>query len=185
MIIKCLLGSAILLLFSYFVFRIMVKNDYSRKLKLSPVSYILEFLVFLFHAHFIYLITPVNWPEIVPLPDSEVLRLISLILIFIGLIIVIIAFFDLGSGPSFGLDKDRLKTNGIYKFSRNPQIAGYGLILLVFTIIILSWCSVWWFIQYIIISYFMIKSEEEFLSRKYGEEYKKYCSSVSRIIIFF
>ena len=38
------------------------------------------------------------------------------------------------------------------------------------------------FILYIVIAYWMIKSEEEFLMRKYGDVYRTYVERVPRII---
>ena len=91
----------------------------------------------------------------------------------------------LGYGRTMGQDKKILKTNGLYKYSRNPQLIGYGMILIAFALFYLSWFSLGWFIMYLVISYFMIKTEEEFLANKYGEEYQKYCNDVPRLIKLF
>ena len=185
MVIKYLVCSIIFLLFTFLVFRVVVRNDYLNKLKLSPFSYSLEVLVFAIHANLIYLFIPVKWPNLPSLPENLTLILFSIVIFCLGLVILIIAWFGLGSGTSLGLDKNKLKTGGIYQYSRNPQLVGYGIILLVFALLLLSWYSLGWFVQYLIISYFMIRSEEEFLSLKYGEEYEKYCSAVPRIIKLF
>ncbi len=68
---------------------------------------------------------------------------------------------------------------------RNPQLVGYGFILLGFALLFISWYTLGWFVQYLIISYLMIRSEEEFLSLRYGEEYDRYCSAVPRVIKLF
>jgi protein-S-isoprenylcysteine O-methyltransferase Ste14 len=185
MVIKFFLYSIILLLISFLVFRIVVRNDYLRKLKLSPFSYSLEALVFVLHANFIYLFIPLKWPYLPPLPENITLKVISIVVICISLLIIVIAWIGLGSGPSFGLDKNKLNTGGIYRYSRNPQLIGYGMFLLVFVLLFSSWYSLGWFITYLILSYFMIRSEEEFLELKYAEEYEKYCSAVPRIIKLF
>jgi len=127
----------------------------------------------------------VKWPYLPSFPENIYLLLLALFLIFIGFIILLIAWFRLGSKISFGQDKNILISTGIYQYSRNPQIVGYGIILLVFSILIFAWYSFGWFIQYILISYFMIKSEEEFLRLKYGNEYEEYCNTVPRIIKLF
>ena len=49
-----------------------------------------------------------------------------------------------------------------------------------FALLFISWYSLGWFIQYLVISYLMIRSEEEFLNLRYGEEYEKYCKKVPR-----
>ena len=179
---KYLIFSGILILFSYVVFRIIVRNDYLKKQKLTPVSYLLELIVFAAHANIMYLFIPVKWPNLPSLPETMILKVIAVFLFCFGFIILIVAWFRLGTAPSFGRDRNRLNTSGIYRYSRNPQLVGYGILLTGFMFIFFSWYTLGWFIQYLIISYFMINSEEEFLSRKYGAEYKRYCKSVRRII---
>ena len=182
MLLKYLVCSVIFLLFGFFVFRMIVRRDYLKKSKLSALSYSLEVIIFALHANFIYLFIPVKWPNLPSLPDSLALKIISLLLFCFGLVILIIAWFGLGSGTSFGLDKKGLNTDGIYKYSRNPQLIGYGAVLFSFVVIFLSWYSVGWLFQYLVISYFMVQTEEEFLNLRYGEKYKKYCGAVPRII---
>ena len=185
MLIKYLIYSAILILFSFIVFRVIVRNDYLKKSKLSPLSYILEFIVFAVHANQIYLFIPVKWPDLPSLPEDLTLKILFLVILCLGLVILIIAWFGLGSGRSFGQDKSKLNTRGIYQYSRNPQLVGYGIILLSFVLLFISWYSLGWVIQYLVISYLMIRSEEEFLRAGYGEEYEKYCKAVPRVIKLF
>ena len=185
MLIKYLVSSAIFLLFSFLVFRIVVRNDYLKKSKLSPLSYILEFVVFAVHANLMYLFIPVKWPDLPSLPEDLTLKILFLVILCLGLVILLIAWFGLGSKRSFGQDKNKLNTSGIYKYSRNPQLVGYGIILISFALLYISWYTLGWFVQYLIISYLMIRSEEEFLNLKYGKEYEKYFSDVPRVIKFF
>jgi protein-S-isoprenylcysteine O-methyltransferase Ste14 len=132
-----------------------------------------------------YLFIPAKWPDLPALPEDMTLKLIFLVLLFFGLTILIIAWFGLGTRRSFGQDKNKLSTTGIYKYSRNPQLVGYGIILLSFAMLFISWYSASWFLQYLIISYLMIRSEEEFLNLRYGEEYEEYCNAVPRVIKLF
>lgn len=97
-------------------------------------------------------------------------------------IILLISWFGLGTKPSLGIDKNKLQTGGLYKYSRNPQLVGYGLMLAAFSIIFFSYLVLIWFLLFLTTSYFMVKSEEEFLEQKYNEEYKDYCRQVPRII---
>ena len=185
MLIKYLVCSAIFLLFSFLVFRVIVRNDYLKNSKLSPLSYSLEAIVFVVHANLMYLFIPVKWPDLPSLPENLTLKLFFLVIRCLGLVILIIAWFGLGSGRSFGQDRNKLNTSGIYQYSRNPQLVGYGIILLSFALLFISWYSLGWFVQYLIISYLMIRSEEEFLNLRYGKEYEKYCSDVPRVIKLF
>ncbi len=182
MLTRYLVCSVIFLLFSYLVFRVIVRKDYLKKSKLSPVSYSLEAIVFIVHANLMYLFFPVKWPDLPSLPENITLKLFFSAILIFGLVILIIAWFGLGSGRSFGQDKNKLNTSGLYSYTRNPQLVGYGIILFGFALLFISWYTLGWLLQYIIISYLMILSEEEFLNLKYGEEYQRYCSSVPRVI---
>ena len=182
MLLKFIFVSAIFLIFSYIVFRIIVRNDYLKNQKLSSITYILELLMFIVHANLIYLFLPAKWPNFPSLPENWLLIFLFLLAFCGGLIILIFAWFMLGTATSFGQAKNSLTTKGIYRYSRNPQLGGYGILLLSFAILYYSWYSAGWFVIYLIISSLMIKSEEEFLSIKFGKEYENYCNIVPRII---
>ena len=174
--------AVLFLLFSYVVFRKIIRQDYKKRMKLTPISYILEFLVFAIHANSIYLILPGQWPHLPTLPENLIVVTVSTVLFSIGVLILFISYFSLGNKPSLGMDKNKLKTDGIYQYSRNPQLVGYGMMLLAFTVLFFSWLMLFWFFQYLIISYFMIRSEEEFLVQRYGDAYRAYCKKVPRIL---
>jgi protein-S-isoprenylcysteine O-methyltransferase Ste14 len=182
MLTKFLLFSITFILFAYLVFRVILKKNYKNRLRLSPISYLLEILVFAIHANSIYLILPSKWPNLPPFPENQDLIIVSTIIFVIGVIILLISWFRLGTKPSLGIDKNKLQTGGLYRFSRNPQLVGYGLMLAAFTIIFYSYLVLIWFLLYLTTSYFMVQSEEEFLEQKYNEEYIDYCRRVPRII---
>jgi len=182
MILNFLLFSVFFILGAYYVFRHVVRDDYREYLKLSSFSTLLEVLVFVIHANSIYLILPTAWPDIPELPSSLLLRIMSIVIFVVGLAILLIAWFGLGSNASLGKDENQLNTDGIYKFSRNPQLLAYGVLLSSVVVMFFSWLTILWILLYIIASYFMIKSEEEFLKIKYGQEYEEYFNSVPRIL---
>lgn len=174
--------SIIFLLFAYFVFRVVVRRDYQQHMKLTPIAYVLETLVFAIHINAVYLIIPAQWPEIPQIPEGQVVRIVSAIIFAVGTVLLLIAWFGLGTKPSLGMDENRLNTSRLYNYSRNPQLVAYGLMLVAITILYFSWLTVVWMLLYLITSYFMVKSEEAFLEKKYGQEYKAYCNAVRRII---
>lgn len=184
MLINFILISLAFLLFAYFVFQIIVKRDYKNHLKLSPTSYLLEIIVFALHANLFYFTIPTTWPHFPSLPENTELRLISAIILGIGIIILLFSWFDLGTETSLGMDKDKLKTTGTYKYSRNPQLIGYGLVLTSFVVVLFSWLAIIWILLYVVAAFFMIRSEEEFLENKYDEEYSSYCEKVPRLFRF-
>jgi len=185
MLLRYLVSASLLILFSFITFRVIVRNDYSKKGKLTFISYSFEVLIFALHANFMYLFLPVKWPNFPPFPENMVLRIIAIVFIIIGFLIVAVGMSGLGYGRTMGHGKKILNTNGLYKYSRNPQLIGYGMILIAFGLLYLSWFSMGWFIIYVVISYFMVKTEEEFLTKIYGVEYQKYCDEVPRLIKLF
>ncbi len=97
------------------------------------------------------------------MPENQVIRIIFIVIFLIGIIILLFSWFRLGTKTSMGVDKGKLQINGLYKYSRNPQLVGYGLILASFVVSYFSYLALIWILLYIISIYFMIKSEEEFL----------------------
>jgi protein-S-isoprenylcysteine O-methyltransferase Ste14 len=90
------------------------------------------------------------------------------------------------SGRESYLKADALNTTGIYSLVRNPLYIGNFLIfsglLLVFANI---WAGVVVAVFLIAQYYFIILSEEDFLSQRYGKEYENYCGQVRRVIPAF
>jgi protein-S-isoprenylcysteine O-methyltransferase Ste14 len=182
MLTNLLLFSGAFLLFTYIVFRVKFKKDYKNIQRLSPISSVLGVLVFFIHANSYYLIVPTKWLNFPQMPENQTIIIIFTIILGIGIIVLFLSWFRLGTKTSMGVDKNKLQTHGLYKYSRNPQLVGYGLILVSFVILYFSYLSLIWFLLYIISTYFMIKSEEEFLKEKYKDEYKIYCRQVPRVI---
>jgi protein-S-isoprenylcysteine O-methyltransferase Ste14 len=182
MLLRLILSIIVLLGFAFVVFRVIVRNDYLKKGKLSFVSYSLEFLIFALHANAMYLYIPVTWPELPRLPDPTVLNILTRVFLYAGLIIVFVAIAGLGVGPTMGQDKRSLRKSGLYRFSRNPQVIGYGLILISFILCYPSLYAVGWFLLFVLMISLMIKTEEEFLMKTYGEEYQHYRREVRRIL---
>ena len=182
MIFRVLIVSCLLLGVGYIIFRKIVRNDYLKRNKLSTLSSILEFVFFALHANAMYFYLPVTWPELPPLANNTVLFYLSIIAIIIGLVIVLLAMVPLGYKRAMGSDSKALKTNGLYNFSRNPQLVGYGLLLIGFCLSYFEISSIIWFVIYLVVARWMVQSEEEYLLKKYGEDYKKYCYKVPRYI---
>jgi protein-S-isoprenylcysteine O-methyltransferase Ste14 len=119
---------------------------------------------------------------------SEIMDYIALALLFLGLTLAELTSFKLKKDLVFGLSDSKshqLQTKGVYSYSRHPFYMGFLLILIssvllvpnIFNIILLA-------ISWILHHWIMIK-EEEFLTTKYGEEYKAYSSKVNRYITIF
>ncbi len=174
---------AILLLgFSFFVFRVLVRKDYQNKGRTTWITIILETLIFALHANFSYLFIPAVWPNLPSLP-SDILQLsIGFLLICIGIIATLIAMLSLGFKRLFGQESDSIKQSFFYGFTRNPQLVAYGFAVIGFAVLWPSWYSFFWILLYGLIAHMMIITEEEYLRKMHGDAYEQYCKQIPRYI---
>lgn len=143
------------------------------------------FTILMFLVEVFSIIIDDNWYYIY---ESPVLKIIGLILILLGDVIFFLSVYYMKTSWRVGIDEtrnDRLITNGIYRISRNPAFLGFDLtylglalvfpnpIMIIFTIIL-----IWLFDDQIMI-------EEEYLERKYKEEYLEYKKKTKRYFLFF
>jgi protein-S-isoprenylcysteine O-methyltransferase Ste14 len=181
---KYLISASLLLLASYIVFRVVLRQDYLRNRRASLIPLMLELLVCGLYCNFPYLYLPFDWPELPTLPDSATRRVLSLIPITIGLTIMCIGIASLGLQRFLGLESRKLRHSGIYRLSRNPQIVGFFLAVAGFAIMWPSWYALGWVILFGPIFHMMVLTEEEYLLHMHPEEYRQYCQKVPRYLGF-
>lgn len=89
----------------------------------------------------------------------------------------------LRSGMDENIAENKLKTDGIYAWVRNPMYSGWWFMI---TGIRLMWVNIWVlitpFINWLIMTIALKKTEEKWLLDLYGEEYMKYLRRVNRCI---
>lgn len=176
------LYSVLLLAATYLIFRVIIRRDYARRQRLSWYSTLLEVLVFLLHANLSYLFVPAAWPALPALGSNRLLNTIGFVLIAVGLAIVITAMTRLGFPITLGSAAVSLRLSGLYALSRNPQIVGYGLVIIGYALLWLSLYSLVWILLYAVIAHWMVITEEEYLLALHGEEYRRYCQAVPRYL---
>ena len=114
----------------------------------------------------------------------EFLTILSYLLVFLGLIITIISLINLGSSTRLGLpfENTTLKSNGLYKISRNPMYLGFDLFTLSSIIyignIFIAILGIYSFVIY----HFIIIGEEKYLEKRFGKKYIEYRKKVRRYI---
>ena len=78
---------------------------------------------------------------------------------------------------------NKLKTDGIYAWVRNPMYSGWLFLILG---IVLMWHNLWLFlvfpIDWLIMTVVLKRTEEKWLYDLYGKEYDAYCRKVNRCI---
>lgn len=118
------------------------------------------------------------------MPWTICFRIIGGVLILFGLVIWLIG--ALRSGMDKNITDNKLKTDGIYAWVRNPMYSGWWIMI---TGISLMWVNAWVFItipiNWLIMTIALKNSEEKWLLDLYGEEYAVYKKKVNRCIPWF
>lgn len=175
-IIVFVLWSAGLLALAWFIFR-YIRHEYETKDSLSPYGTFLEILIFTLHGLGINI--PFIYTAMPPLTNNRGMLTAAVILVLVGLTIVAASMGGLGwlrtAGRTVGLKQD-----GLYRYTRNPQIVGYGIVLLSIPLFYASWLLVAWFFLYFPIAHWMVRTEEDHLRRMIGVDFEAYCQKVPR-----
>ena len=81
------------------------------------------------------------------------------------------------------IENNKLKTDGIYAWVRNPMYSGWWMAI---TGITLMWHNIWMLVlpvmNWLIMSVILINTEEKWLLNLYGDEYAEYTKKVNRCI---
>ena len=109
---------------------------------------------------------------------------IALFTVTVGLFFVIISLINLGRSTRLGLPSEStvLKTNGLYKISRNPMYFGFNLLTVSAMIYMFNLVILGLGVYSIVIYHFIIIGEEGFLDKRFGIDYSNYKKSVRRYI---
>jgi protein-S-isoprenylcysteine O-methyltransferase Ste14 len=176
--------AALLLLYAYLVFRLLVRRDYRERGQLGAIASLLQLSVFGGFFAFPYLFNPPEWPWFWRLsgPTPQALQVVGLGLICLGFIIAFGTMAWFGIERAFGLIVGDIITQGPYHYSRNPQVLGGYLLVIGIAVQWPSLPSAIWLVMYGLISHWMVIAEEEHLVRIFGEEYQNYCSEVPRYL---
>ncbi len=114
----------------------------------------------------------------IPLKTGTVLFYIGLGLFVCVMILTVIFGGDYVKAP-----KDKVITQGIYRFSRNPIYLITHIMNISVIFMTLSWILILIFIISVICVHLFILLEESYLSEKYGNDYIKYKQKVPRYIL--
>jgi protein-S-isoprenylcysteine O-methyltransferase Ste14 len=103
-----------------------------------------------------------------------------------GLIIYLLGFAGfIYSLHSFNITPiDTPVTDGLYKYSRNPQWVTFALTLLGISLMVGSWTILILVSVRIIMNHFRILGEERALAVQYGKPYSDYLKSTPRYLLF-
>ena len=111
-------------------------------------------------------------------------KIVSLVFLSIGLMFTALSLINLGRSTRLGLPSEDtvLKTEGIYRLSRNPMYLGFNLITLASIVYSINVVTAMMGLYSIIIYHLIILGEESFLEKRFGNDYIKYKRNVRRYI---
>lgn len=168
-----------------FIIRILMRGiSIFAKPPINPLAFITAKLCAFSSCFFIP--AGILWPELRWFSTPEWLNLAALLLFFPGIVIAAIAMKKLGDDLVFGLPEESiksLKTDGIFRFSRNPLYLGFILVILSSCLITPNPVNVAAAIIAIIIHHLIILREEDYLITKLGNEYHDYMKATGRYLL--
>lgn len=105
----------------------------------------------------------------------------ALLLMSTGFLLVLFSMPFLGR-RSFGQEVGSLRTSGVYKYSRNPQLVGGFLFIAGYAMLWPAWAGAVWAGLWLVISHLMVRGEEEHLEKVFRDAYRDYCSRTPRYL---
>ncbi len=150
---------------------------------IHPVAFITAKLCAFFSCSFIP--AGILWPELAWYSPSAWLKWLTMVPFFFGIVIAIIAMKKLDNDLIIGLPEgsiQSLKTDGIFRFSRNPLYLGFILIILSSCVIAPN--PVNFAVSGIAIAFhhMIVLREEDYLLSKLGDEYLAYMQTTRRYL---
>ena len=112
----------------------------------------------------------------------------KLLFYFVAFFLIILGFLiwffgAVHSDVDSYIKENRLKTDGIYSWTRNPMYTGLWFVLIG---ILLFRHNLWTLplipIQWVLLSVVLKRTEERWLKELFGEEYERYCKKVNRLL---
>lgn len=109
----------------------------------------------------------------------------GVIFCLIGLALFLWSLVSFGQSFRVGIDTehpDRLVTNGVFAFSRNPIYTAFGFVLLGQFLVFPNWLLLVYLGAAAWLFHRQVLREEAYLHGHYGQEYQEYCGRVRRYI---
>lgn len=130
----------------------------------------------LLSLHIIYLLL-IIYSIFVPLKLGTVWFYAGIPIYLLGLVSYVMVFVGFATTPP-----DKLVTEGIYRYSRNPMQLSTFLLLLGIGVATASWIFLLLAIVYMIVPLLWLNAEERHLQKLYGNAYREYMNNSPRWI---
>jgi len=147
------------------------------------ILWVTEVLLGAFQSHFDIFPDRIN----VTLLQLPAVKTIGVLLILLGLILFLLAFFNFGTSWRIGIDRKTpgsLVTGGVFGITRNPIYVAFIAIFSGIFLINGTWFFLIFSLLAVVAIHFQILREEEFLKQQYGESYEEYRRHAPRYLIW-
>jgi len=117
--------------------------------------------------------------------QSEIISWIGVLFCVAGLSLLLWSLVSFGRSFRVGIDiehPEKLITDGVFAFSRNPIYVAFASILLGQFLIFPNWILLVYTVAGTWLFHRQVLREEEFLKKHYGREYLEYCKRVRRYL---
>jgi protein-S-isoprenylcysteine O-methyltransferase Ste14 len=172
-----LLLLAALLAAAIFVFA-QVRSNYQAHNRLSRSVAILQVAYFCVYALASYAFLDSRLSQV---NTVGLLFPLALVLMTAGFLLVVFSMPFLGQ-RSFGREVGSLRTSGLYRYSRNPQLVGGFFFIVGYATLWPSWKGALWASLWLVITHLMVRGEEAHLEIVFGAEYRNYCVRTPRCL---
>jgi len=172
-----LLLLAALLAAAFFVFA-RVRSDYRAHGRLSRPIAILQSGFFCVYAISSYIFLDSRFSQV---DTAGWLFPLAILLMLAGFLVILFSMPFLGR-RSFGMEVGSLRTTGLYRYSRNPQLVGGFFFIAGYAMLWPSWEGASWAGLWLVIAHWMVRGEEMHLESVFGEEYRTYCARTPRYL---
>jgi protein-S-isoprenylcysteine O-methyltransferase Ste14 len=148
-----------------------------------------DFLIIPFAFLYFYVVfaAAFNWPTFSRQEffHSEAVSWVGVLFCLVGLLLMLWSLISFRQSFRIGLDKDqpdRLITDGIFAFSRNPIYVTFAIILIGQFLIFTNLITLIYIVAATWLFHRQVLREEEYLRGHYGEAYTEYCNRVRRYL---
>jgi len=173
----CLLLLVALLAAAFLVFA-RVRSDYETQGRLSRRVAILQVAYFCIYALASYAFLDSRPSRV---NTTSLSFPLSVVLMLIGFVLVLFSMPFLGR-RSFGREVGRLRTSGLYRYSRNPQLVGGFVFIVGYAMLWPSLPGALWASLWLVIAHLMVRGEEAHLANAFGDKYRDYCVRTPRYL---
>jgi protein-S-isoprenylcysteine O-methyltransferase Ste14 len=146
-----------------------------------------DFLIPPFALFYFYVVwsAAFNWPTVSRQEffHIEIISWAGVLFCLTGLLLLLWSIVSFRQSFRVGIDADhpdRLITDGVFAFSRNPIYVAFAIVLIGEFLILPNWITLIYIAATTWLFHRQVLREEEYLHRHYGRAYLEYCNRVRR-----